>query len=236
MERVPADSFEPRATGGVRGFQFPRRTQGLRGASRAKSPRSHRDVWSALPRIADQRAGAGDSRDIARHGVAGQERAEKHTNPPASAVRGIPEPGSGAGDRRLLTGGLRRRSGIFLRGAAAGSCDDCGDRRSKHAVPVLLPGVGRYLLLGAGKTVSEIKTGVASEMRSKSNSGFFLVDISPSGSTEEPDLLGIGAPAVPAVLRSSVEEIDFMANEGSAIASLAASLARSGHLYDDTSD
>ena len=98
------------------------------------------------------------------------------------------------------------------------------------------PGAGRYLLLGAGKTVSEIKTGVASEMRSKSNSGFFLVDISPSGSTEEPDLLGIGAPAVPAVLRSSVEEIDFMANEGSAIASLAASLARSGHLYDDTSD
>ena len=98
------------------------------------------------------------------------------------------------------------------------------------------PGAGRYLLLGSGKTVSEIKTGTASEMRSKSNSGFFLVDISPSGSTEEPDLLGIGAPAVPAVLRSSVEEIDFMANEGSAIASLAASLARSGNLYADTSD
>ncbi len=98
------------------------------------------------------------------------------------------------------------------------------------------PGAGRYLLVGAGKTVSEIKTGTASEMRSKSNSGFFVVDISPSDSTEEPDLLGIAAPAVPAVLRSSVEEIDFMAGEGSAIASLAASLARSGRLYADTSD
>lgn len=98
------------------------------------------------------------------------------------------------------------------------------------------PGAGRYLLLGAGKTVSEIKTGIASEMRSESNSGFFLVDISPPGSTEDPDLLGIGAPAVPAILRSSVKEIDFMANEGSAIASLAAGLARSGHLYADTSD
>jgi hypothetical protein len=98
------------------------------------------------------------------------------------------------------------------------------------------PGSGRYLLIGSGRTVSEIKSGIESEMRSESTSGFFLVDISSTDSVEEPDLLAIAALAVPGVLRSSVDEIDFMAHEGSSIASLAASLARSGHLYADTSD
>ena len=97
------------------------------------------------------------------------------------------------------------------------------------------PGNGRYLLIGSGRTVSGIKTGGESDMREESNSGFFLVDMSSNGSVEEPDLLGIAAPAVPGVLRSSVDEIDFMAHEGSSIASLASTLARSGRLYADSS-
>ena len=96
------------------------------------------------------------------------------------------------------------------------------------------PGSGRYLLTSSGKTVAEIKTGFRSEMRAESNSGFFLVDISASNSKGDPELLGIAAPAVPGILRSSVGEIDFMAQEGAAIASFAAGLARSGYLYADS--
>ena len=93
------------------------------------------------------------------------------------------------------------------------------------------PGLNRYLLVSSGNTVSAIKTGTTSEMRGESNSGFFLVDVTPVGPDSEPDLLAIAAPAVPGILRAAVDEIDFMAQEASLIAGLMTELATAGQLY-----
>ena len=93
------------------------------------------------------------------------------------------------------------------------------------------PGLNRYLLVSSGSTVSAIKTGTTSEMRGESNSGFFLVDVTPVGRASEPDLLAIAAPAVPGILRAAVGEIEFMAQEASLIGALMTELAISGRLY-----
>lgn len=93
------------------------------------------------------------------------------------------------------------------------------------------PGAGRFLLLSAGRTVAEIKTGVASDMREESNSGFFLLDMSIGDGVAEPDLLAVAAMTVPKMLRGMVREIEFIADEGSLIAEFVAGLTESESFY-----